>query len=94
MACNYRFWDCVPLTGTSNCVIDFEEWNGVWEEAYPRYQNASLDLVRSRHPTWSVAQVAAAAKAEFEAAAVEFLRATVQLGKKLRYFPTIPAFSL
>jgi hypothetical protein len=78
------FWDCVPPKFDGNCVIDFEEYNGVWEETYPRYQNASLKLVRQQHPGWSAAQVTAVAKAEFEAAAVEFLVATVKRGKELR----------
>ena len=78
------FWDCVPPDFEGNCVIDFEEYNGVWEEAHPRYQNASLKLVRDQHPSWSAARVSTAAKAEFEAAAVEFLAATVRRGKELR----------
>ena len=78
------FWDCVPPGFDGNCVIDFEEWSSVYEELHPRYQNASLKLVREQHSDWTSAQVATAAKAQFEAAAVKFLIATVKRGKELR----------
>jgi len=77
-------WDCVPEDFDGHCVIDFEEWNGVWEEAYPRYRNASLALVRDAHPAWAAAEVEGEAKRQFEAAAVEFLAATVRRGRALR----------
>jgi hypothetical protein len=65
-------------------VIDFEDWNGVWEETHPSYQNASIQIVREQYPSWSVEQVTAQAQTDFETAAVAFLVATVTRGKELR----------
>ena len=78
------YHDCVPHDFDGNCVIDFEEWNGVWEETYPRYQNKSLELVRQAHPSWDATQILAEARSTYETAAVEFLVATLRRGKELR----------
>ena len=49
-----------------------------------RYQNASRELVRSRHPTWTAEQIEAAAKAEWETAARSYFEQTLLLCRKLR----------
>jgi hypothetical protein len=76
-----------------HAVIDFEAWTPIWEEnTHPdtwhgkRYQTYSLQLVREAHPGIAndTAKVAAMAKKEFEAAAVRFFVATLDLLRERR----------
>jgi hypothetical protein len=63
-----------------NAVFDFENWTPVWEENWVpgggwhgvEYQDYSITLMQQQHPTWPAADIEAAAKASFEAAAVEW----------------------
>ena len=57
--------------------------NGLCDNCGP-YQNASRALVRSRHPSWTGAQVETAAKEEWETAARAFFEQTLLLARKLR----------
>jgi hypothetical protein len=75
-------------------VFDFEKWTNVWElmisPAPPGawhsicYQNYSIELERQAHPTWSEAQLVAAATVSYETAATEWLVQTLRTCRSIR----------
>ena len=75
-------------------VFDFEEWTNIWELMVDggtpggwhsiAYQNYSIELERRAHPRWSEGALVAAAKANFETAATEFLVETLRTCSALR----------
>ncbi len=68
-------------------VIDWEPWRPLWERnwnAKKIYKIKSVELVRRRHPDWSMTDLVLEAKEEFEAAAKAMFVETIKLGKKLR----------
>lgn len=72
-------------------MFDFEDWTPVWAQNIGSgswhssvYQTASEELVKAAHPTWNSSQVYAAAKQEFEAAALNFMVQTLKVVKELR----------
>jgi hyaluronoglucosaminidase len=75
-----------------NAVFDFEAWTPSWagnSDPNPdyhsrRYQNYSAALVQAAHPEWDHAQVWTQAEKDFQAAAVQFFVATLDLCRALR----------
>ncbi|XP_075688071.1 hyaluronidase-1-like [Rhinoderma darwinii] len=68
-------------------VVDWEQWRPLWDRNWERmllYQQRSLQLISQRHPYWSFGRARKVAKRQFEAAAQDFMRATLQLGHKQR----------
>ncbi|XP_044129099.1 hyaluronidase-1-like [Bufo gargarizans] len=64
-------------------VVDWEHWRPLWDRNWERmllYQQRSLRLVSQRHPYWSYRKTKRVAKRQFEAAAQDFLKTTLQLG--------------
>ena len=67
--------------------IDYESWQPVWdwnENCCPEYQQASVALVRAKHPDWSSAKIETQAKAELEASALVFLKHTIAVAQAER----------
>ena len=74
-----------------NAVFDFEDWTPVWGQNTGggswhsrKYQDESVAMVRAEHPTWTDAQVRAAAEAAFEAAAIDWFATSLETGRRLR----------
>nr|XP_003221370.2 PREDICTED: hyaluronidase-1 [Anolis carolinensis] len=68
-------------------VIDWENWRPQWDRAWGRkniYRDASLELVRKRHPHWPEDAIKKTARKEFENAGRNFMTTTLSLVKKLR----------
>ncbi|KAM4613909.1 hyaluronidase-1 [Polymixia lowei] len=68
-------------------VVDWESWRPVWERNWDTkqvYWEGSRELVRSKHPDWSPAQIEVVARKEFEEAGREFMEETLRLGQKER----------
>lgn len=68
-------------------VIDFEDWRPVWPltaGTQQKYKDASINLVRQAHPTWTDKKINDRAKLEFETAGRKFLYATLELAKRMR----------
>ena len=68
-------------------VIDYESWKPFWDTTWSNrdfYREESIRHVRARFPSMNLAQAEALAKQEFEAAAREFMLATLREGKRLR----------
>eukprot|EP00794_Sanderia_malayensis_P015165 gene15165-16724_t len=68
-------------------VIDWEPWRPLWERNWNSkkiYKIKSVDLVREKHPDWSMTDLVLEAKDEFEAAARAMMVETIRLGKRLR----------
>jgi hypothetical protein len=78
-----RFWvpDFPAFAG--NAVIDMEFWRPDFSTLAPPYRNLSLALVRAEHPQWNASRVEAEAARAFEAAALDFLEATLRLYTEL-----------
>ena len=83
----------LPNTNYSgNGVLDFENWTPNWDENNSPddswhgivYQLMSLNIVRIAHPTWNDTQIAAAARHDFQTAAINFFVQTLKLLKELR----------
>jgi len=84
----------VPADFAGLAVLDWEVWVPNWDAMVwgdkgctyhgDVYRNLSRAIVRSAHPTWDQAQVEARAKADFEAAALQALVATVRRASELR----------
>lgn len=68
--------------------IDWEAWRPLWSDMVSRrdwvYINASIELARSEHPELSPEQLTAQAEKDFNAAAQQFVTATVRRIKELR----------
>eukprot|EP00940_MAST-03C_sp_MAST-3C-sp2_P000445 g445.t1 len=67
--------------------FDFEAWNPIWERNAntSHVRLASVERVKSRHPTWSdPIQIENAAKEEFEAAAQTVLMETMSYMRRIR----------
>jgi hypothetical protein len=64
-------------TYAGNVVIDMEYWRPVFAGLAPAYRNLSTALVRAEHPQWNDTQVEAEAQRQFEAAALDFMEATL-----------------
>ena len=71
--------------------FDFEAWSPIFadnnqtiEWHNQRYQNYSKELVRVKHPLWTEQRIAAAARTEFETAAIEMLAQTLRAASALR----------
>ena len=80
--------DAGPVVG-----LDWESWQPYWNGNNRRamsepdvdiFQNESIKLVRTQHPTWSDAQVLAEAKKQWNAGAELFWTETFELAKRLR----------
>ena len=74
-----------------NAVLDFESWSPIWEQNNDpawwhgvRYQNLSYHLVAEANPSWNSSRIQAEAKAQFEAAAVEWMSSSLLLLRSLR----------
>ncbi|XP_013410962.1 hyaluronidase 1 [Lingula anatina] len=68
-------------------VIDWESWVPTWERLWDTrliYKNASLDLVRSRHPDWNETTVESEAKREWQSAAKRLMLSTLQVALAVR----------
>lgn len=68
-------------------VVDWESWRPSWDRNWDGmrvYQEASRALVRAGHPEWRPDRVEAAARAEFEDAARNFMEGTLRLGQERR----------
>ncbi|XP_047138498.1 uncharacterized protein LOC100204026 isoform X4 [Hydra vulgaris] len=68
-------------------VIDWEPWRPVWETNWATkriYKVRSVELVRSKHPHWTLSKLIEKAKQDFEEAAKNFFINTINLGKQLR----------
>ncbi|XP_065656575.1 uncharacterized protein LOC100204026 isoform X4 [Hydra vulgaris] len=68
-------------------VIDWEPWRPVWETNWATkriYKVRSVELVRSKHPHWTLSKLIEKAKQDFEEAAKNFFVNTINLGKQLR----------
>lgn len=68
-------------------IIDFESWRPVYRQNFGTlqpYKQLSTQLQRNQHPSWSNSKIEAAASVAFEAAAVQFMRDTLQLAEQLR----------
>lgn len=74
-------------------VFDFEDWTNVWDLMVAptaggwhsvAFQNYSIELERRKHPSWSEAQLTAAAKTSFESAATEWLVLSLRTCHALR----------
>lgn len=68
-------------------IIDFESWRPVYRQNFGTlepYKQLSTQLQRDQHPLWPRAKLEAEARAAFEAAAVRFMRDTLQLAEQLR----------
>ncbi|MGP1309152.1 MAG: hypothetical protein ACTS27_03015 [Phycisphaerales bacterium] len=76
----------IPRDFDGHAVMDFEAWKPLWSN--PRlkdeYREASRQKVRQNNPGLSAAQVEARAAQEWDAAAKEFLLATLHEAKRLR----------
>jgi len=60
-----------------NVVIDMEYWRPTAVGLAPAYMNLSIALVRAAHPTWNDSAIEAEAVRAFEAAALDFMEATL-----------------
>lgn len=67
-------------------VIDYEQWMFIWETHFVPVEtyNASIAWTRQRNPGLTGAALEARAKADFEAAAQNFLLTTLRESKRLR----------
>ncbi|KAM4722819.1 hyaluronidase-1-like [Rhinophrynus dorsalis] len=68
-------------------VVDWEDWRPLWTRNWNNksvYIKHSLELVRQRHPYWSLRKVKRVAKWQFEEAAQNFILSTLELSRKLR----------
>lgn len=68
-------------------VIDWEPWRPLWDRNWNSkkiYKVKSIELVRERHPDWSMSDVVQEAKDEFETAARAMFMETIILGKRMR----------
>ncbi|KAM4651073.1 hyaluronidase-1-like isoform 1-T3 [Discoglossus pictus] len=68
-------------------VVDWENWRPVWSRNWDKmkvYIQQSLQWVRQRYPYWSHRRVRRLARNEFEGAAQDFMRSTLELGRTLR----------
>jgi hypothetical protein len=68
--------------------LDWEAWNPDWEvngfAEYQIYQNRSIELVLSQHPSWTVDEATPVAKEQFEASTKALWLKTLALAKALR----------
>jgi hypothetical protein len=73
-------------SGVAN--LDWEAWNPDWEvngfAEYQIYQNRSIELVLSQHPSWTVDEATPVAKVQFETSAKALWLETLALAKALR----------
>ena len=65
-------------TYAGNVVIDMEYWRPAFAGLAPAYRNLSIALVRAAHPAWNESSAAAEAQRQFEAAALDFMEATLR----------------
>ncbi|KAL4221646.1 Hyaluronidase [Mactra antiquata] len=70
-------------------VIDWEEWRPIFErnkynDKQKIYVHQSMDIVRNKHPDWSDQRIESEARFEFENAAKEFMKSTLEMCKSLR----------
>jgi hypothetical protein len=73
-----RFWVPGAAAYAGNAVIDMEYWRPDFATLAPPYRNLSIALARAAHPQWNASRVEAEAAAAFEAAALDFLEATLR----------------
>jgi hyaluronoglucosaminidase len=68
--------------------LDWEAWNPDWEvngyAEYQIYQNRSIELVLSQHPSWSIDEATPVAKEQFTASTKALWLETLALAKALR----------
>ncbi|XP_073501262.1 hyaluronidase-1-like isoform X2 [Phyllobates terribilis] len=72
---------------TGVAVVDWEHWRPLWDrnwEGMLLYQQRSLQLLSQWHPNWSFGKLRKVAKRQFEAAAQDFMAATLQLCRQHR----------
>ncbi|XP_069592143.1 hyaluronidase-1-like isoform X1 [Ranitomeya imitator] len=72
---------------TGVAVVDWEHWRPLWDRNWEKmllYQQRSLQLLSQWHPNWSFRRLRRAAKRQFEAAAQDFMAATLQLCRRHR----------
>lgn len=69
----------------------FENWTPIWEQNTEnnnwhgkRYQKYSISLVRQAHPGWSLGQITAQAKIEFESAGIDLFVTALNHASALR----------
>ncbi|XP_012508179.1 PREDICTED: hyaluronidase PH-20-like [Propithecus coquereli] len=77
----------IPTDHVGLAVIDWEEWRPTWARNWkPKdiYKTRSIDLVRQKNTSLSVAEATKIAQNEFETAGKDFMRETLKLGKLLR----------
>ncbi|XP_039769244.1 hyaluronidase-1-like [Ornithorhynchus anatinus] len=68
-------------------IIDWENWRPQWIRNWDNkviYREHSINLVRSRHPSWPDSKVKTVAQKEFEKAGKNFMNSTLHLGLKMR----------
>ena len=73
-----RSWVPEPAAYAGNAVIDMEFWRPDFSALAPPYRNLSIALVRAQHPQWDESALEAAAGRAFEAAALDFMEATLR----------------
>ncbi|XP_038668303.1 hyaluronidase-1-like isoform X2 [Scyliorhinus canicula] len=68
-------------------VIDWEAWRPLWDRNWGSldiYRKESEELVRSKYPYLPESEILRIAKKEYETAAQNFMRQTLELGRALR----------
>jgi hypothetical protein len=73
-----RFWVPDFAAYEGNAVIDMEYWRPDFAALAPPYRNLSIALVRAAHPQWNESSVEEEAGRAFEAAALDFMEATLR----------------
>lgn len=77
---NATFSRYVALNDSRWIDLDFESWSPVWARISNTsyYYNASVALVRLKHPSWTKGQLEAEAGIQYQAAAIRLIVETVQ----------------